>query len=107
MAKKAEKRRKSLKPHISVAWYKPEQWDKLLDISADAGQLEKTYEQWKVYAEQALKDLANRQVFPVKVTVDIDDLESWCNTRNLPINGDSRSRYAAWLLKNQAEGESA
>lgn len=83
--------------NLSVAWYKPEQWLKLHKISADPDQLEKTYEEWQIIAEKAMKDFAALGVFPEKTVVDVNDLLAWCNERKLPVNGESRSKYAAWL----------
>ena len=35
---------------MGVAWYRRDQWDRLLDISSDHAELENTYEEWKAVA---------------------------------------------------------
>jgi hypothetical protein len=99
--KKREKTKSSKKLNLVVAWYKPEQWIRLRKISADASQLEETYGEWQIQAEKTLKDFAARGVFPEKVVVDVEDLLAWCKERELPVKGESRSHYAAWLLKEK------
>ena len=96
--------KKSKKMNLAVAWYKPEQWRKLREISADSGRLEETYGEWQIHAEKAMKDFAARGVFPEKVVVDVEALLTWCNERGLPVNGESRSQYAAWLLQEKDAG---
>ena len=103
MVKKSNKCNQPARAIIAIAWYRPEQWQRLLAISADAPQLEKTHGQWLAGAEKAEKDLGNRNIFPHRVLVDVDELKAWCTTNNLPVNGDSRSRYATWLLAEQQQ----
>ena len=102
--KKSKKSRQARQVKFSIAWYKPEQWSRLLDISADRDDLEQTYGEWQLQAEKALADLAKRGGYPEKVVVDTEELLAWCNERGLPVNGESRSRYAAWLLKEKDQG---
>ena len=84
---------------LAIAWYKPEQWRRHHEVAADPDRLEKTFGEWQIIAEKAMKDFAARGVFPVKVVVDVEELLAWCNEKGLPVNGESRSQYAAWLLR--------
>ena len=97
-------RKETAELRLSVAWYKPEQWNRLLEISADAAELEATFAEWLIHAEKTLKALGRRGVFPEKVDLDTEALLAWCNERNLKINSESRSQYASWLLKEQDKG---
>lgn len=92
--------------HLAVAWYEPTQWLRLKEISEDGDRLEETYGEWQLLAEKAMKDLAAAGVIPEKVAVDVKELLIWCNERNLLVNGESRSKYAAWLMKERdSKGE--
>jgi len=106
---KKSKKKRPVQMRFSIAWYKPEQWHRLREISADADILETTFEEWLAIAEKALADFAARGGRAEKVLVDTEDLLAWCNERNLPVNGESRSRYAGWLLgemdKNKGKGQ--
>jgi hypothetical protein len=103
--KKGKKMRQSKKMNLSVAWYKPEQWPRLKEISADRDKLEATYGEWQIMAEKAMADFAAQGGFPEKVVVDTEELLAWCNERDLPVNGESRSRYAGWLLREEDKGK--
>jgi hypothetical protein len=94
--------------NLSIAWYKPEQWQRLLGVSADLDQLEKTFGEWQIMAEKAFQNFAAQGVFPEKVVVDVENILAWCNERELPVNGESRSQYASRLLweeKDMRTGE--
>lgn len=105
-AKEKLKKRNQPRLNLAVAWYKPEQWPRLLEISADADELEKTHAQWLANAEKALKGYAAHEVALQKVEVDTEKLLAWCNERGEPVNGESRSHYAAWLLQ-EMDGRTA
>lgn len=102
------KRRKTKKPatvKAAVAWYKPNQWQRLREISEDRDELEETYVKWQIIAEKALKDFAARGLPVTKATVDTEELLRWCNERGLKINGESRSQYASWLLQQKDKAD--
>jgi len=87
---------------IGVAWYRPEQWDRLLQIAADREVLEDTFEEWKVIAEESLKKFA-RGYHLRKVDIDVEELLGWCNAHNRPVDGAARSEFAAEKLREQGE----
>ena len=45
---------------IGIAWYRREQWDRLLEISSDRDELEDTNDEWQAMAEKNLRKLAKR-----------------------------------------------
>ena len=59
---------------IGVAWYRPEQWETLRNVSVDRDKLEETYSEWLVEAERMVKQLQQRGLRVVKVDVEISDL---------------------------------
>jgi hypothetical protein len=75
-AKKREKK-KQVAINLAVAWYKPTQWLRLKEISEDGDQLEETYGEWQINAEEALKDFAAQGISLAKVEVDVDELLAW------------------------------
>ena len=42
---------------VALAWYRREQWGLLLAESADADELEKTYDEWLAFASEELRKL--------------------------------------------------
>jgi hypothetical protein len=40
-----------------------------------------------------------------KITVDTENLLLWFNERGLKVNGESRSHYTSWLLKEKGKAD--
>jgi len=88
-----------VKTKVGIAWYTPDQWQLLLDISADRDDLEATYAEWERDAKKALRQLRQGGLNVVKVPVEIEELLDWCQSRNVPVNANARSQYAAYKLQ--------
>ena len=86
---------------VAVAWYKPEQWERLLEISRDRDELENTFTEWIEFAEKKVTELEAAGLKLVKVEVDVEELLAWCNKRSLPVDGESRSVFASYKLNKQ------
>jgi hypothetical protein len=83
---------------MGVAWYRREEWPKLLAAAADRGQLEDTYDEWLLSAEQLLSQLSAKGIELKKVDIDVDALIAWCRDKQLPLDGEARSRYVSEIL---------
>jgi len=84
---------------VGFAWYRPEQWQRVRDISADADALEDSYEEWLRLAEAKLKELGSSGLHVKKVDVDSEQLILWCNEQGLEVNSQARARYAGEKLR--------
>ena len=84
---------------VGFAWYRPDQWQRVRDISTDADNLEDNYEAWLRLAEEKLKELHASGLRVEKVNVDSERLIFWCNERGLDVNAQARSQYAAEKLR--------
>lgn len=58
-----------------------------------------TYEQWEAGVSKTMDDLHQQGVDARRVDVDIRDLAAWCAERGMPLDGKSRSTYAAEKVK--------
>ncbi|MFZ0959357.1 MAG: hypothetical protein WAO35_00515 [Terriglobia bacterium] len=76
-----------------VGWYRPEQWQRLREISVDADQLENTQAEWLPVAEKAVKDLERLGISVIKVDVDVEELLSWSRQQGLPLDGKARAQF--------------
>jgi predicted transcriptional regulator len=85
---------------IGVAWYQPDQWKQLCDVSVDRDELEDTYEEWVRDAERFIKRLRQEGFQVVKVEITIADLLLWCESQKIAVNSQARSKYAAFQLQN-------
>ena len=86
----------------AVAWWRPEQWARLREVSVDRAELEETYAEWVAGANDAIRELEAAGVNIERAEVDVEELLAWCNEKGLPVDGDSRSRYAAHLLQTRS-----
>jgi hypothetical protein len=85
---------------VGIAWYEPEQWQRLLEISADRDELEESHQEWVRDVERAIKELNRNGIQCVKVAMDLEQLLAWCQSQNIPVNGEARSRYVAEKLQS-------
>jgi hypothetical protein len=88
---------------IGVAWYRPEQWETLRNVSVDRDKLEETYAEWLAEAERMVKQLQQRGLRVIKVDVEISELMLWCESQRIPLDGEARSNYAAFKMQKLAK----
>lgn len=88
---------------IGVAWYRPEQWEVLRNVSVDRDKLEETYAEWLVEAERVVKQLQQRGLRVMKVDLEISDLMLWCESQRIPLDAKARSNYAAFKVQQLAK----
>lgn len=84
---------------IGVAWYRREQWPRLLEIASDRDKLEDSYDEWLAGAVKALGMLGSQGLNPVKVDIDTEELLAWCASRNLPVDAKARVAYTTEKVK--------
>jgi hypothetical protein len=84
---------------VGIAWYRPEQWDRLRQISTDADQLESTHSEWEKNATKTLKRLRRDGIVAQKIDIDVEELVAWCGARGFEVNGKARSEYASFKLR--------
>jgi len=84
-----------------VAWYRPEQWSRLVEVCSDADALDDSYEDWLRKATARYEELTAAGWTLKRVEVDVEQLRAWCVVRGRPVDGKARSAYAAFLLEQQ------
>jgi len=89
---------------IGVAWYKPEQWDRLREISVDRKDVEFTYEEWLKNAQKTLGGLLLSGLDIEKYEVDVEALLAWCKSKNIPVDGKARSSYVSEKVREKDIG---
>jgi hypothetical protein len=86
---------------LGVAWYRKEQWGRLLEISKDRDQLEDTYEAWEASAKASLPKLRKKDVIPRKVDIDVEELLRWCQSGGRAVDASARVIFAAEKLREK------
>ena len=84
-----------------LAWYAESDWDELRRISVDRNTLPADYADWLQSAEQHERNLADQGQLVKRVLIQPTQLMVWAIERGLPVNSETRSRYAADLNQRQ------
>ena len=88
---------------IGVAWYRPEQWETLRNVSVDKDKLEETHAEWLTEAERVVKRLRQQGFRVIKVDVEISDLMLWCESQKVPLDAEARTKYTAFKVQQLAK----
>ncbi|HVO68840.1 MAG TPA: hypothetical protein VMT24_02275 [Aggregatilineaceae bacterium] len=105
--KKHRRRSLQLEPTeigAAIAWYREDQWERLREISADRDQLDDTYAEWVIKAEEVMKHLAAQGLSIEKVEIDLEDLQRWCEAQRMPVDSRARASYAAEKARERDSG---
>ena len=86
---------------LGIAWYRPEQWSRLLEVSEDREDLERTFAEWEQQAEEKLRALRAEGLDIKKVTIEVEELLAWCQNRVLSVDASARSHYVSDLLRKR------
>jgi len=97
MAKLAKKKVQA-RMGTGIAWYAPEQWARLLELSEDRDKLHDSHAKWLVDAEQLVSQLASQGVAVRRVPVEVDAMCDWCRKQGLPFDSAGRSKFVTWWL---------
>ena len=101
----SRKKKKKKKPNESarigpppmlaaLAWYKPEQWSRLREVSVDRDDLEDTFQEWVTGAEALSQAMREAGMHVEQVEIDVDDLVDWCRRNKRPVDSAARSELA-------------
>lgn len=86
---------------LGVAWYRRDQWSRLLEVSRDRHDLEDTYDEWVAVAQKRFDDLARAGIRVHRVEIDIEELVEWCRETNRPVDGSARAIFTANKTKDK------
>jgi hypothetical protein len=86
---------------FGVAWYRREQWSRLVELCSDADALDASYEDWLRNATARFTELTAAGLTLKRVDVDVERLLAWCLVQGRPVDNQARSEYAAKLLEDE------
>ena len=78
---------------MGVSWYRPEQWERLREISEDKETFAIPYEASLIESEKKIQDLEAQGMRPSKVEVDVEALLTWCIAQGLPVTPETRTKF--------------
>lgn len=84
---------------LAMCWHDEDQWNILKAREPDA--LDDSYETWKGNATRALHELRQAGHNIQKIAIKIDQFDRWCEENGVEPNGEARSAYGAWKLRQR------
>ena len=84
---------------IGMGWYRPEDWERLLQVISDRDQLHDTYAEWLAEAEQAERGIMAIGHRVKRVFVDPDELAGWCLFRGRAPDAKARAEFVTDKLE--------
>jgi hypothetical protein len=88
---------------MGMAWYRPEDYRRIVQIMADGHKLPLTYDRWLQLAERGECDLKRKGLIVVRAMIDAGEFERWCRERGAKLDADGRMKYAAWVARRQVK----
>jgi hypothetical protein len=83
--------------YVKLAYYRPEDWARLLSIIEDKETFHDTWEEWHKQYQSAKKQLEAQGIKTKDAVVNIDDLISFCFQKGIRNDGKARSTFVAQL----------
>lgn len=80
-----------------MAFYKPEDWSRLLAIVDDKEVFHYTWEQWHNQYQASKKQLESQGLNINDVVVNVDDLIRFCFQNGIKNDGKARSQFVAQI----------
>ncbi|PRD42092.1 hypothetical protein C5748_18225 [Phyllobacterium phragmitis] len=78
---------------VVVAWYRPEQYAAVRAFAADADRMEKTFQEWKIFADEAVNAAKSTGKAVIKVDFDHTAFMRWASTHNVHSTQQTRIQF--------------
>lgn len=88
------------KHYAGICWFEKEQWERLKEVAEDRDRLEDTWEEWHARSLDMIETFATRNIFIEKVSVDLDELINWCNSKEKGVNSATRAEFVTQKMIN-------
>lgn len=82
-----------MKPGIKIAFYRKEDWKKLLEIIDDADSMHDSWNEWNKAFHKAKKEFISQGFEVLKIEVNLDELKKYCLIRGIRNDGKARSQF--------------
>ena len=87
------------RPVVGIAWYRPDNYRRVLEIMVDREDLPGSFIEWRKRAEKALRQLKRQGHIVVRIPLDADEFEQWCRESGQRTDGSARARYASDMVR--------
>jgi hypothetical protein len=80
---------------IGLAWFRREDYPRLLKIFEDAHEMHDTWDEWEDSAKKVEKRFKAEGCVVERVFIDPETFPDWCRTAGVGVIASARSRFAA------------
>ena len=77
-----------------IAWYRREDYARILTIMEDAQVLPASWEEWFKIAKNTRDHVRRQGMIVEQVTIDPDTFPAWCRARGLNVDAKARTTFA-------------
>jgi len=101
MKRRPEKKRdrKGNEIVVGVAWYRAEDYPRLLEVATDRKGMHSRFVDWEQSALLNNDKLREQGIRIEKIEIDLEELIAWCNARNRSNDGAARAEFAVEKLR--------
>ncbi len=89
---------------VGMAWYKPENFDRLRSMFEDGNKLHRTYKEWFSAAESGRKKLEAQGHRVVCIDIDPNQFPEWCKANGMKLNAEARNKFSSLMAYKVATG---
>jgi hypothetical protein len=83
---------------IGLAWFRREEYPRLLGIFEDAHEMHDTWKEWERSAKKVEERFKAEGYVVERVHIDPDTFPEWCRSADLGIVASARSRFTAEMV---------
>ena len=84
---------------LGMVWYREDDFEQIKAMMADGATAFTDYSDWLQAARRSEHHQLRAGHRLVRATIRPKEFASWCESRSLPLDGDSRKAYAHWYAQ--------
>lgn len=88
---------------VGLAWYRPEDWPRLLQLCPDRDTMHAGHAEWLAEAQRAERATVAGGHTVKRILVGPAELASWCTIRGLTPNAAARAEYVVDKLRREKQ----
>lgn len=88
---------------VGQCWYSATDYDQVKAAMEDGHRLPSRYDEWLAGTEQRENQARSAGATPVRVAFDLAEFRRFCAYFSVPLNSESRSKFAAIKIEVDAE----
>ena len=85
-----------------IGTYRQDQWESLLAAAKDRETMDETWEDWNAGIEKLIAGLEARSIPYIRVLLDVEEIEQFCEEQSIPNDAKARSNLAIHKAEQNA-----